>query len=204
MSTDYRLLEKVRAEEIFCGQLERFGVREHLVAGETTERKKCLTDGRNYLWAYIDEDGFVSSFSVYGANAPGKVLNAVGELTQSDIVSEHEPQYWGFDTQAEWDAFMEEISREHDENFYANIVRYCRGEAHDLTPGTIGMYQAEAAKKLAEQDPTLLLPEHKQRLLNASKERYDEDHPPVVITLDEKDMALVQMLSTHEDDLPKG
>lgn len=204
MSTDYRLLNKVRAEDLFSGQLERFGVREHLVKDETTETKKCLTDGRNYLWSYIDEDGFVASFSRYGANAPGKILNAVQEVTDTAIASEYEPQYWGFDTQAEWDECMEKMSREHDEKFHADILRFCRGEANDIRPGTNGMHMAEIAKKLAEQDPTLLLPEHKQRFLDAIKDGYNKETARNVITLTEKDIALVKMLSTHEEDLPKA
>jgi len=56
MSTDYRLLRKVPACDLFDGRLEELGVREHVKPGATTER--LLTDGRNYLWVYIDDDGF--------------------------------------------------------------------------------------------------------------------------------------------------
>jgi hypothetical protein len=63
-----------------------------------------LTDGRNYLWVYIDDDGFVS-FTRYAPNGnPGKILSAVDEAFETYIASEYEPQYWGFDTEEEWEA----------------------------------------------------------------------------------------------------
>ena len=60
MSTDYCLLKKVPGCDLFDGRLEGFGVREHVGPDETTERQRCLTDGRYYLWVYFDDQGFVS------------------------------------------------------------------------------------------------------------------------------------------------
>jgi hypothetical protein len=42
---------------------------------------------------------------------PGYILTAISDGFDVDIVSEYEPQFWGFDTQEEWDARMEEMSR---------------------------------------------------------------------------------------------
>jgi len=39
----------------------------HLNKHEATANEKCLTDGRNFLWVYCDEEGLVSSFSRYGS-----------------------------------------------------------------------------------------------------------------------------------------
>ena len=108
MSTDYRLLRKVPACDLFDGRLEEFGVREHVKPEATTEKSRLLTDGRNYLWVYIDDDGFVDCLTRYAPNgAPGKILNALANVFDTDIVSEYEPQFWGFDTQEEWDAWQE-------------------------------------------------------------------------------------------------
>jgi hypothetical protein len=57
MSTDYRLIGEVSAGEVFDGRLEKFDVREHVVPDKTTEKDRLLTDGRNYLWVSIDDDG---------------------------------------------------------------------------------------------------------------------------------------------------
>ncbi|MGB9271840.1 MAG: hypothetical protein WCB74_21865, partial [Pseudolabrys sp.] len=64
MSTDYRLIRiNVPACDLFDDRLEEFGVREHVMPEETTEKSRLLTDGRNYLWVYIDDEGFVHSLN---------------------------------------------------------------------------------------------------------------------------------------------
>ena len=203
MSTDYSLFKKVTANALFDGRLEKFGVREHVKPDETTKDRRCLTDGRNYLWVYIDDAGFVSCLSRYGGNAPAKILNAIAEAFDTDIFSEYQPQFWGFDTQEERDAAMEQMAKESEEKFYVSVVNYVRGQLNDITPGTIGARQADIAKKLVEEDPTLLAAENKHQLLRKMKAIYDRDHA-VKITLTQEDIALATMLATHEDDLPSA
>ena len=48
MSTDYMLSKEVSARDLFGGELEKFGVREHM-GPDTSESSRCLTDGPNYL-----------------------------------------------------------------------------------------------------------------------------------------------------------
>jgi hypothetical protein len=204
MSTDYRLLKKVAACDLFDGRLEEFGVREHVTPEATTEKNRLLTDGRNYLWVYIDDDGFVGCLTRYAPNgAPGKILSALAKVFDTDIVSEHEPQFWGFDTQEEWDAWMEKMSQKAEEEFHIQLLRYLRGEPNDIRPGTIGMCKAEIVKTLVEKDPSLLLSANKDKLRNEIQSVYDREHA-VTVTLSPQDMALVRMLSTHEDDLPRA
>ena len=120
MSTDYRLLRKVPACDLFDGRLEEFGIREHVKPEATTEKSRLLMDGRNYMWAYVDDDGFVGCLTRYAPNgAPGKILNALANVFDTDIVSEYEPQFWGFDTQEEWDACMEKMSQKAEEEIIA-------------------------------------------------------------------------------------
>ena len=76
MSTDYRTMEKISFADLFDGRLERFEIREHINAGSTSNIYRCLTDGRNYLWAYADDNGNLAGMSRYGANAPGRILQA--------------------------------------------------------------------------------------------------------------------------------
>jgi len=152
---------------------------------------------------YIDDDGFVHSLTRYGRNAPGKILNAVANGFDADVVSEYEPQFWGFDTPEEWDAWQEKLAREGEEAFRIELLKYLEGKPNDIRPGTIGMYEAEIAKKLVEKDPTLLLPINKDKLLKEIKSIYDRDHA-VIITPNAQDMAFVRMISTHEDDLPRA
>src|SRR5262245_2563674 len=105
MSTYYRLPKKVPACDLFDGRLEEFGIREHVKPEATTETSRLLTDGRNYLWVYIDDDGFVDCLKRPTFDwAPRKILKALANVFDTDIVSEHEPQFWGFASQEEWDA----------------------------------------------------------------------------------------------------
>jgi hypothetical protein len=138
--------------ELFDGRLENVGVREHH-SKEATVDRKCLTDGRNFLWVFCDEEGLVSEFSRYGMNAPQRILRAIGDKFDVDIVSEYELQYWGFETQEEWDAAWAKMGEEAEQDFYNNVIKFVQGEEHDITPGTIGMIKAEIAKRLVAESP---------------------------------------------------
>jgi hypothetical protein len=139
-----------------------------------------LTDGRNYLWVYVEDNG-VSSFTRYMPNgAPGKILDAISDAFDVDIVSEREPQYWGFDTQEEWDAAMEALTKEDEEKFHAEVLKFLNREPHEIRQDTIGMLKAEIAKRLVEEDPTLLLPTNKRKFRDAIEMAYDRDY---IVTL---------------------
>lgn len=202
MSTDYMLLKKIRACDLFDGRLEQFKVYEHIVPDGTTATEKFLSDGRNGLCVYIDDDGYVTMLTRYGANAPGKILRSIADAFDVDIVSEHEPQFWGFDTQQEWDDALKKFGDEAVEQFYVEILKHLRGEENDIRPGTVGESKVRIAEGLVAHDPTLMLVENKERLLNAIYEIYERDHV-VRVTLSEADKAAAIMMNTHEDDLPQ-
>jgi hypothetical protein len=199
MSTDYRISKQIQTADFFDRRLEQLGVHEHVAKG-TTDRAKCITDGRNFLWVYIDDQGIISSLTRYGGNVPSKILAAIAEAFKTDIFSEYEPQFWGFDTQEQWDAAMEELSRESEERFYGELIKFVSGKPSNIAEGTIGHIKAQIAKKLVENDPQVLLTEARQAFMNRIEEIYDRDHS-VKVSLTDKDMALVRMLATHEDDL---
>jgi len=112
MSTYYSLIKKIPGDDVFDGRLEEFGIREHIVPDQTTNTYRCLTDGRDYVWVRLDDAGFF--WSVRGIS---KILWTVADVFETDIVSEHQPQFWGFDTQEEWDAAMEQMAKESEEKF---------------------------------------------------------------------------------------
>ena len=105
MSTDIRPLTPIRMTDLFDGRLEKAGVHEHH-SKKVTANQKCLTDSRNFLWVYGDEKGLVLEFSTYGMNATERILAAIAVEFDVDLVSEHDPEFWGFETQEEWDAAM--------------------------------------------------------------------------------------------------
>lgn len=202
MSTEYATLKKILACDLFDGRLGRFNVFEHL-NDEANETKRCLSDSRNYVWVHIDANGFVACITRYGRNAPRKILDAISDAFDTDIVSEYEPEYWGFDTQEEWDAAMDKLAAESKDRFYIQILKYLRGEANDLIPGTIGMIEAQIAERLVAQEPELMLVQNKNKLLSAIDEVYQREHV-VQYTLSAADVAFARMIVTHEDDLPQG
>ena len=202
MSTHFRPLTPIRMADLFDGRLKDVGVHEHH-SKETTANQKCLTDGRNFLWIDGDEKGLVSLLSRYGMNAPQRILQAICDEFDVDIVSEYEPQFLGFKTQEEWDAWERAMATKADEDFYNEVVKFVRGEAHDIKPGTNGMVLAEIAKRLIAESPDLLAEDKRPDLIKAVNLVYERDHA-VVVTLTDEDLAVAGMAATHEDDLPQA
>jgi hypothetical protein len=180
MSIDFRPLTPIRMSDLFDGRLASAGVYEHRVKAEhdvklRNPNARCLTDGKNFLWVFSNEEGFVSSFTRWMPNGdPQYILSVIVDDFEVEIVSEYEPQYWGFDTEEEWDAFMEKMSQK--DEFHIELLKYLRGEPNDIRPGTIGMCQAEIAKTLVEKDPSLLQSVNKDKLRNEIQSIYDRDH----------------------------
>jgi hypothetical protein len=215
MSTCYALTRKVRAADFLDGRLEAFGVCEH-VAKNTTATAKCLTDGQKYLWMYVDEAGFVSRLTRYGANAPAKILQAIATAFDTDIFSEHEPQYWGFNSQQEWDAALQQIARKDEDAFYTELIKFICGQSADIREGTVGWIEAQIAKDLVNDDPQLTLPDERERLMNAIKVVYDRDHAvhiklasgdiaasggDVDIALEKGVQRVIELLTKRDDDV---
>ena len=65
------------------------------------------------------------------------------------------------------------------------------------------MRKAEIAKKLVDNDPSLLGTDKKSDLIENMDTLYIERHA-VSITLDENDAELLRLLCTHEDDMPSA
>jgi len=166
MSTNYRVQPGVHICDLLDGRLEQFGIKEH-VCSNMTETMRCLTDGACFLWFHIDSDSYVRGLIRYYPNHPehvGRIVGAIQDRFNVDIVCEHEPQYWGFETQEEWDAAWERMHKESQDEQYLQIMRYVRGEPNSLAPGTNEIRFAEIAAKLVSEDPGLLLPANREKL----------------------------------------
>src|ERR1700738_2082099 len=129
MSTDFTPGRRIFARDLFDGRLAKFGVHEWVTpkgdqapndgqdndfwvwGTSQDDQSRTLTDGQgNYLWVSIDDDGSVAIFTRYGRNDTDAVLAAVAEAFETEIFSEHEPQFWGFETNEELDGHIREIS----------------------------------------------------------------------------------------------
>lgn len=166
MSTYYKTSKPIAAQELFGDRLQKHGVAEQVVRSARADTK-CLTDEINgYIWVHIDDDGLVRSFTRYlPCGNPRHVLAAIEDEFRVKIYSEYQPQYWGFDTQEEWDAFQKEMSRRHDNEFYRDICHFIKGEPCKIKRGSNGMIMAKIAKKLVKGEPTLIARKRKDELL---------------------------------------
>src|SRR4051794_16904883 len=111
MSISYCSVTEIAAGRLFDGCMQEFAIQEHIKPDESKSTWRCLTDGRNFVWVHID-NGMVTTFNRYGGNDATKILAAVAEVFQTEILSECQPEYWGFDTEEEWDLAMETMARE--------------------------------------------------------------------------------------------
>ena len=206
MSINFITMKTIAFSELFDGRLEKFVI-SGVITDPTTSDVRCLTDGRNYLWAYEGDNGTLAGVRRWGHNAPGKILSAISEAFDTDIVSEYEPQYWGFDTQEELDLAMEAPAES--AYVYSNI---------HISPGSFALMAAEIAKDIVAEKPEFAFLDNRSKLHRAIEEvfqrKYDvvielaleqvyQAEHGVVIKLDERDIAAARMAVTHEDDLPQ-
>ena len=177
MSTDFRPQKSIAVSDLFDGRLEPFGIREHAESGTISPDTRCLVDdGENYLTVFADDAGFVGCMSRYGAfNNPGHILGTITDVFETDIFSEYEPQYWGFETQEEWENALDKLAKENDDRYYGELVKFLAGEPCGIRPRTIGMQWAEIARELVKQNPELAAPANKAALLDEVRTQ-DRDH----------------------------
>ncbi len=201
MSTDYAVKEMIYIKDLFDGRLERYGVYEHLVPGTTSASHRCLTDGgNNYLWVSGNQKvKYLTRFFPNGN--PGRILAAIAETFDSEIFSEYEPQFWGFETEEEWVAAMDEIHEQHQSDFYIEIMKFVTGEPNSIGSGTNGMTMANIAKELIARTPKLASPDCEKELMERVQRIFDEDHC-ISVRLDDMDLKTVQLAMTDVEDLP--
>lgn len=101
MSTDYSFEKEIRMEELFDGRLERFGVFEQVIEGDTSPDCRLLRMGCNGLW--ISGDEVVDVVTSPEENNPVNILSAILQTFNTCVFSADEPQFWGFETQEAWD-----------------------------------------------------------------------------------------------------
>jgi hypothetical protein len=216
MSTDYRIVNKqISVEDLFDGRLEHYGI------VEPPETKKIaswdfggvkdvdyrargirwLTDGRNFLAVSGTDEPYFRRYFPNGS--PVRILNAIAEAFDAELASEHEAKFWGFDTDEEWNAWLEELNNQARDEFYDEVIKSVNGQPNGIRAGTIGEIKAAIARTLVAQRPELGLPAHKFELMSAIDTIYDRDHV-VKIQLDENDLAFAKMLASHETDLPQS
>jgi hypothetical protein len=196
MSIDYRTMTTIKFADLFDGRLARFGIADgdHMIASDFVlgEGKiapgplvktpgsdvKSLTDGENYLTVFADDDGNLSLMkaSALLVNNPYAILATIAEVFATDIVSEYDHQFWGYDTAEEWEATMAALEKQAADRFYDGMIEYLKGgpDPYVDNPGCIGDREVQIAKELVADDPDLVAPENRDRLLAAVEAAYEK------------------------------
>jgi len=201
MSTDYVSLKPIQMVDLFDDRMERFDIREEQ-SKDFSHESRLLTDGFNFVWVY-GKESIVQGFTRYAFNNPAFIFECICKVFDTNIVSEYEPEFWGCESQEEMDAMFEAAHRKDKEQFYGELVKFIAGQPCDIQPGTIGMEQAEIAKKLVAQNPALALAENRDALLAQIDDIYKLVDPPIVVKFDESGLdALDGRLQTLEEKLP--
>ena len=59
---------------------------------------------------------------------PGRTLDAIAEAFDTEIWSEYDHQYWGFESGEEKDAWHQKEHEKSQEEFYDKLVRHISGD----------------------------------------------------------------------------
>lgn len=204
MSTSYKPLKDISFDKVFDGRLHPYDVREEIRA-DTSDSTRYLAGRDGVLAVFPDQSGASSTFvrPSFG-NMPWSIFDALAAEFDTELVSEHDHPYWGFETAEEWEAFQDKIAKADDDDFYNDIMRHVRGEPNGLTPGTIGFKKAEIAKTLVEGDPSFAEPEAREALLEALNAVYEKTSAAGAVVLTTGDRALAELLMARTDDLPQA
>ena len=93
MTMVYCLQKKVNFEDLFNGELERFGIWEHTCEETIPGHHRCLASGNEFLW--VDRTQFVTTLKgCCPACAPGEILAAISEVFDTKVFSEDEFEFW--------------------------------------------------------------------------------------------------------------
>jgi hypothetical protein len=173
MTTNYRSLPNIQFADLPYGRLEKYGIKVETDPVFDDVRHLVGSDGS--IEVRRDKDGSCAyRFNSSGGRAPFAALSALAEEFGVEFVSEHDHRYWGFDTEEEWFAALDEMAQADDDKFYSELISYLRNEPNDLELGTHGMEIAKSARELVAADPGLMAPERRNDLLAAVEKFLDE------------------------------
>src|SRR5690242_18397463 len=127
MSTNFRALTAIQVHALFDGRLEQFGIHEHFAPEKSDSEARILTDGTNFVWVFHDSV-HVERLKVYGLNNPIFILDVLEDVFGTTLVSEHQPQFWGFATEAEWEEDLAKYSKEAEDKVYIELMKFVRDE----------------------------------------------------------------------------
>lgn len=66
---------------------------EEAVSENTTPTSRCITDGSNFLWFSLHDDGVTTSADRYGGNDVTFILGEITNVLGAEVFSEHDPEF---------------------------------------------------------------------------------------------------------------
>jgi hypothetical protein len=114
MSTDYKVEKNISMDHLFGDCLEVYGIKEAILEGKSSPECRYLTDGENGLVVLGDEN--VGIIKRCGTNIPNRILLAISDAFNTQIYSEFEPQFWGYESELEWDRAEQQMEAAMDMN----------------------------------------------------------------------------------------
>lgn len=105
MSTNYRTIPEISWVEFWNNLPE--GLQEHTPTGGIDPdpeglTTKCLTDGKNYLWCYMeDTQTGTISFCRYGGNNVFNMLEQIEDSFGVEVIDEHDERFFANDEEDE-------------------------------------------------------------------------------------------------------
>ena len=105
----YGTREKISFTDLFDGRLDLFDILEHTEEGTTSAAFRCLADECNHVWVAAAPDGTVDRYHTYLDVVSGGVFGAISCIFDVQFFSEHQYQFWGFDSAEEMNACWEKM-----------------------------------------------------------------------------------------------
>jgi hypothetical protein len=82
MSVDYFSRIRMLASGMFDGRLENLGLHEYKTE-DTNDTARMLTDGTNYVWIYINDDGEIIKLKTYGQNTASNIVDKLDNVLKT-------------------------------------------------------------------------------------------------------------------------
>ena len=206
MSTTYVLNKQISFEELLDGRLEEHGVYEDterfgspgkINKGEDAYNDKVLTDGMNYIGVYGDK--YVKTIQRCGTNVAEYVLDVISAVFETDYLSEHDPQFWGFETLEEQDQAEILGAEIRQARRYDQMMKFVSGKPHDLESGSREFSDARIAKELIAEIPEFADPNRRDELFDAIRNRRLK---PTPIVPDGSDGDLIRTILMRQENEP--
>lgn len=93
MSIDFEPSKRLLASDLFDGRLDKGFVTE--VVGDFKGGLRVLTDGRNFLCVYIDENDAVTLMTRYAGNDVDYIIAVIEAAFDLEIYHEYQWEFWG-------------------------------------------------------------------------------------------------------------